>query len=91
MWDMVLQYEYTIEQCTSFTYNKTERKIYLATDSNVTVTLTGTDGKDYAGACRREGTSVTIDAAQLSAGTYVLTLQRGSEQKELRFTLGQSR
>lgn len=91
VWDMVLQYEYTIEQCTSFTYNKTERKIYLATDSNVTVTLTGTDGKDYAGACRREGTSVTIDAAQLSAGTYVLTLQRGSEQKELRFTLGQSR
>ena len=88
VWEYILLDEYTIEQSTSFTYNKNDRKIYLTVSNGISVSLTDASGKDYDRVCRREGTSVTINAILLPAGTYTLTLQRGNEQKDLRFTIG---
>lgn len=90
VWEYILLDEYTIEQSTSFTYNKNDRKIYLTVSNGINVSLTDASGKAYNQAIRREGTSATINAILLPAGTYTLTLQRGSEQKDLRFTIGKA-
>ena len=90
VWEYILLDEYTIEQSTSFTYNKNDRKIYLTVSNGINVSLTDASGKAYNQAIRREGTSATINAILLPAGTYTLTLQRGSEQKGLRFTIGKA-
>ena len=90
VWEYILLDEYTIEQSTSFTYNKNDRKIYLTVSNGISVSLTDASGKAYNQTIRREGTSATINAILLPAGTYTLTLQRGSEQKDLRFTIGKA-
>ena len=90
VWEYILLDEYTIEQSTSFTYNKNDRKIYLTVSNGINVSLADANGKDYDRVIRREGTSVTVNAILLPAGTYTLTLQRGSEQKDLRFTIGKA-
>ena len=90
VWEYILLDEYTIEQSTSFTYNKNDRKIYLTVSNGISVSLTDASGKAYNQTIRREGTSVTVNAILLPAGTYTLTLQRGSEQKDLRFTIGKA-
>ena len=90
VWEYILLDEYTIEQSTSFTYNKNDRKIYLTVSNGINVSLTDASGKAYNQAIRREGTSATINAILLPVGTYTLTLQRGNEQKDLRFTIGKA-
>lgn len=90
VWEYILLDEYTIEQSTSFTYNKNDRKIYLTVSNGISVSLTDASGKAYNQTIRREGTSVTVNAILLPAGTYTLTLQRGNEQKDLRFTIGKA-
>ena len=90
VWEYILLDEYTIEQSTSFTYNKNDRKIYLTVGNGINVSLADANGKAYDQTIRREGTSVTVNAILLPAGTYTLTLQRGSEQKDLRFTIGKA-
>lgn len=90
VWEYILLDEYTIEQSTSFTYNKNDRKIYLTVSNGISVSLTDASGKAYNQTIRREGTSVTVNAILLPVGTYTLTLQRGNEQKDLRFTIGKA-
>ena len=90
VWEYILLDEFTIEQSTSFTYNKKDRKIYLTVGNGINVSLADANGKAYDQTIRREGTSVTVNAILLPAGTYTLTLQRGSEQKDLRFTIGKA-
>lgn len=90
VWEYILLDEYTIEQSTSFTYNKNDRKIYLTVSNGISVSLTDASGKAYNQTIRREGTSVTVNAILLPVGTYTLTLQRGNEQKNLRFTIGKA-
>ena len=90
VWEYILLDEYTIEQSTSFTYNKNDRKIYLTVSNGISVSLTDANGKAYNQTIRREGTSVTVNAILLPVGTYTLTLQRGNEQKDLRFTIGKA-
>lgn len=91
VWDLVLLDEYTIEESTVFTYDKSSRQICLIVKDGVTASLTDASGKDYGQVCLNERQSVTIDAALLPAGTYTLTLRKGKEQKELRFTIGEPR
>ena len=90
VWEYILLDEYTFEQSTSFTYNKHDRKIYLTVSNGISVSLTDASGKAYNQTIRREGTSVTVNAILLPVGTYTLTLQRGNEQKDLRFTIGKA-
>ena len=90
VWEYILLDEYTIEQSTSFTYNKNDRKIYLTVSNGINVSLTDASGKAYNQTIRREGTSATVNAILLPVGTYTLTLQRGNEQKDLRFTIGKA-
>lgn len=91
VWDLLLMDEYTIEQSTSFTYNKNDRMIRLNVKQGVTATLRDDAGTDYNSVCQADGTEITIDTAQLPAGSYILTLQKDSEEKELRFSVGENR
>ena len=91
VWDLLLMDEYTIEQSTSFTYNKNDRMIRLTVKQGVTATLRDDAGTDYNSVCQADGTEITIDTAQLPAGSYILTLQKDSEEKELRFSVGENR
>ena len=91
VWDLVLMDEQTIEESTTFTYDKTTRQIHLALKSGVSVALTDAEGQDYGQACQTEGQETIIDVSRLPAGTYTLVLQKGSERKELQFTMGETR
>ncbi len=93
VWELLLAGEsaYTIEESTSFTYNKTEQVIRLTVQEGVSATLQDDRQTDYSDACNASGTEITIDASRLPAGSYTLTLQRDSEQKVLRFSLGEGR
>lgn len=93
VWELLLAGEsaYTIEESTSFTYNKTEQVIRLTVQEGVSATLQDDRQTDYSDACNASGTEITIDASRLPAGSYTLTLQRDSEQKVLRFFLGEGR
>ena len=88
VWDLVLLDEYTIEESTTFTYDKKNKTIYLFVKNGVNASLADANGKNCDEVCRNEGTSITINTLLLPAGTYTLTLQKGSERKELRFTIG---
>ena len=86
-WEIILAEE-SIEESTSFTYNRYERVIRLQVDTDVSVTLTGADGTDRSSLCSRSGQTVSIDTSQLEAGTHTIVLKKGNVEKRLQFTTG---
>lgn len=86
-WEIILAEE-SIEESTSFTYNRYERVIRLQVDTDVSVTLTGADGTDRSSLCSRSGQTVSIDTSQLETGTHTIVLKKGNVEKRLQFTTG---
>lgn len=87
IWDYLLADEYTIEESTSLTYNKTERMMRLQVKEGVTATLQASDGTDYSSSCSTAGQEIRIDTSTLPGGTYRLILQKETERKELLIAL----
>lgn len=88
VWEYLLADEYTIEESTSLTYNKTERMMRLQVKEGVTAALQAlSDGTDYSASCSTEDGEIRIDTSALPGGNYLLILQKGSERKELRIAL----
>lgn len=87
-WELLLTNELSIEESTSFTYNKTDKVIRLTIADETSVTLSDTDGTDLSGLCRKGSDGISVDTSRLPAGSYILTLQKGQERKTLKFSLG---
>ncbi len=87
VWDYLIADEYSIEETTTLTYEKKTRTFTLQVKDGVTATLQATGGSDYSSLCRADGNEITIDVSSLPGGSYLLTLQKGSETKTLTLTL----
>lgn len=87
VWDLLIGDPYTIEESTQLTYNKTSRILLLQVKDGVTARLHSADGSDWSDLCRTRGNEISIDTSALPGGTYRLTLQKGSEEKQLNFSL----
>lgn len=79
----------TIASTTSFRYDSAERKIYLTVQEGVSVYVRNSSGADLSSVISAEGTSVTVDASDLTAGRYKLRLENDVDSKDLYFVLGE--
>ena len=78
----------SVEEATSFTYNKTSKIITLNTAVDIAYKLTSNDNKVI-----KEGTTdasgeIKIDTNELEAGTYTIVLTGEEDSKTLNFTIG---
>lgn len=91
VWDLPIADEYTIEESTRFTYDKKTRTMHLKVKDGVSAGMVSEEGTDLSDLCRAEGEGdareILVDTSTLPAGSYVLTLTKGAERKELRITL----
>lgn len=79
----------SVEEETSFSYNKADKIITLETLADVNYQLTAADGSQVAsGVTTVENKVISIDTKTLNAGTYKLTLVKGDSQKEVSFVVG---
>ena len=77
---------YTIEESTSFKYDNANGRIILRTKDGVGVRCFGDEGEVFV---EEAGENVfVIRRSFLEQGTYVITLTKGIEYKELRFIVG---
>lgn len=81
--------EKSIEESTSFSYNKTDKVIVLKTKYNVTYQLTSLQGSEIlSGKTTSNNLEIQINTGEFTPGTYTLSLQKGSDKKELTFVIG---
>lgn len=81
--------EKSIEESTSFSYNKTNKVIVLKTKYNVTYQLTSPQGSEIlSGKTTSNNLEIRINTGEFTPGTYTLSLQKGSDKKELTFVIG---
>lgn len=81
--------EKSIEESTSFSYNKTDKVIVLKTKYNVTYQLTSPQGSEIlSGKTTSNNLEIRINTGEFTPGTYTLSLQKGSDKKELTFVIG---
>lgn len=81
--------EKSIEESTSFSYSKTDKVIVLKTKHNVTYQLTSPQGSEIqSGKTTSNNLEIRINTGEFTPGTYTLSLQKGSDKKELTFVIG---
>lgn len=77
-----------IEETASLSYNKKDKIILLKTISEVTYKLTLGTVQKLSGKTTDSNLEVRIDTSALALGIYKLTLEKGSDKKELSFIIG---
>lgn len=77
-----------IDEVTSLSYNKKDKIILLKTISEVAYKLTLGAAQKLSGKTTDAKPEIRIDTSALAAGTYKLTLEKGTDKKELNFVIG---
>lgn len=77
-----------IDEVTSLSYNKKDKIILLKTISEVAYKLTLGAAQKLSGKTTDAKPEIRIDTSALTAGTYKLTLEKGTDKKELNFVIG---
>lgn len=87
-WEVLVGDEYSIDESTSLEFDRNTRKLKVKVKDGVTVSLTTSDGKALEDRVVMSGNTATIRTDDLSKGTYLLKLSKGSENRELKLQLG---
>ena len=87
-WEVLVGDEYSIDESTSLEFDRNTRKLKVMVKDGVTVSLTTSDGKALEDRVVMSGNTATIRTDDLSKGTYLLKLSKGSENRELKLQLG---
>ena len=80
--------QYTIDECTSFSYSTQTKNITLSIKAGVTVALFKADGADITDTVELGDKKAIIKTSALEPGTYRIALTKGSEYKEFEFVTG---
>ena len=80
--------QYTIDECTSFSYSTETKNITLSIKAGVTVALFKADGTDITDTVELGDKKAIIKTSALEPGTYRIALTKGSEYKEFEFVTG---
>ncbi len=86
-WELLIAAEYSIEETTEVTFNKTDRLLTIEVHDGVSVSLQTSGGSDLTSSCNTQGNVVTIDTSLLNEGTYTIILQNEFETKKLNISL----
>lgn len=86
-WELILKNDNPIGRGISMSYNKESKKLTVNSASDINVTFHGPNNTDLNSRCTRENNKVTIDTKDLSTGTYIVKLVRGSESQEIKIAL----
>ncbi len=79
----------SVQEETSFSYNKADKIIKLTTLADVSYKLTAADGSEAtSGTTTADNKVISIDTKTLNAGIYKLTLIKGDSKKEVSFVVG---
>ena len=78
----------SVEEATSFTYNKTSKIITLNTAVDIAYKLTSNDNKVIKEGTTDDSGEIKIDTNELEADTYTIVLTGEEDSKTLNFTIG---
>lgn len=89
VWKIIVkEREKTLEEQTSFYYNRTERIIKLNTYINVNYVLSDSNGSQILSGTTEESTEISIDTKTLQAGSYTLEMSKGEDSISIKFIIG---
>ena len=86
-WEIPLTDEYSIEETTSFAYDKSKGMITLETKKGVKATLINQQLVPITQGMTQEGNTITIKTKALKPGQYVIRLQKQGEKKDILFEI----
>lgn len=86
-WEIPLTDEYSIEETTSFAYDKSKGMITLETKKGVKATLINQQLVPITQGMTQEGNTITIKTKALKPGQYIIQLKKQGEEKNILFEI----
>lgn len=86
-WEVPIADELYICESTSFSFNRKNRIITIQTKDGVNVSLFNTENEATSIGLSSEGNIINIDTKELSSGEYTIRLQKGDDNKQLKFSV----
>lgn len=87
LWEILVADEYDISETTSFTYDRNNGVIRLIVKDGVSAQLYSSTNKDVTDMLIIDGNFILINTKNLSSDTYVMKLQKGSDEKIIEFAI----